>query len=235
MDSHNKIITQVANNVFSPMGFFQKGKSRTWLYDCGYCFVQVEFQPSAYSRGSFCNVGIAFLFEYFGGLNETLAFDYGRERILVNNIQFVEYNGDDEIFEKQIFQLAQCALEYAENLKRFKSLKYANRCMSKLIFQKRLKEFLGKWNGSIFDYYNAAMIKFLVGDLKQGIRLIQKLHNLKLDGSLGNWAAYCYSEFCQNDITIESAREKVFSMVNVRRKYFKQKGSFKKMPELIFS
>ena len=67
MDNHNKIIIQVANNVFSPMGFFQKGKSRTWLYDCGYCFVQVEFQPSAYSRGSFCNVGIAFLFEYFGG------------------------------------------------------------------------------------------------------------------------------------------------------------------------
>ena len=32
MDSHNKIIQQVANNVFLPMGFFQKGKSRTWLY-----------------------------------------------------------------------------------------------------------------------------------------------------------------------------------------------------------
>ena len=26
MDSHNKIIQQVANDVFSPMGFFQKGK-----------------------------------------------------------------------------------------------------------------------------------------------------------------------------------------------------------------
>lgn len=38
MDSHNKIIQQVANNVFSPMGFFQKGKSRTWLYDCGITF-----------------------------------------------------------------------------------------------------------------------------------------------------------------------------------------------------
>lgn len=217
------------------MGFFQKGKYRTWLYDCGYCFVQVEFQPSAYSRGTFCNVGIAFLFEYFGGLNETLAFDYGLERILVNNIQFVEYNGDDEIFEKQIFQLAQCALEYAENLMRFKSIKYANRCMSKLIFQKRLKELLGKWNGSIFDYYNATMIKFLNGELKHGMRLIQKLHNLNLDGSLGIWAAHCHSESCQSDITIESAREKVCSMVNVRRKYFKQKGAFKKMPELIFS
>lgn len=235
MDSHNRIILQVANKVFSPVGFFQKGKSRTWLYDCGYCFVQVEFQPSAYSRGSFCNVGISFLFEYFGGLNETLAFDYGRKRITINNTQFVEYNNDDEIFEKQIFQLAQYALKYAKDLMRFKSLKYANRCMSKLIFQKRLKEMLGKWNGPIFDYYNAAMIKFLVGELNEGARLIKKLNNLNLDGSLGNWTTHCYTEFCQNDITIESVREKVCSMVNVRRKFFKRKGSFKKMPELIFS
>ena len=94
---------------------------------------------------------------------------------------------------------------------------------------------LGKWNGPIFDYYDAAMIKFLVGDFNEGVRLIKKLNNLNLDGSLGNWATHCYTEFCQNDITIEIAREKVCSMVNVRRKYFKQKGSFKKMPELIFN
>lgn len=235
MDSHKRIILQVANKVFSPVGFFQKGKSRTWLYDCGYCFVQVEFQPSAYSRGSFCNVGISFLFEYFGALNETLAFDYGHKRITINDAQFVEFNNDDEIFEKQIFQLAQCALKYAKELMRFKSLKCANRCMSKLIFKKRLKEMLGKWNGPIFDYYNAAMIKFLVGEFNEGVRLIKKLNNLNLDGSLGNWATHCYTEFCQNDITIKIAREKVCSMVNIRRKYFKQKGSFKKMPELMFN
>ena len=126
---------------FSPIRFFQKGKSRTWLYDCDYCFVQVEFQPSAYSRGSFCNVGIAFLFEYFGGLNETLAFDFGRKRILSGKTDFIEYTGDDEIFETQVFHLANNAIKYAKRLMRFQSLKYGNQCMSSLIFSKWLKEF----------------------------------------------------------------------------------------------
>ncbi len=234
MDNHNKIIIQVANNVFSPMGFFQKGKSRTWLYDCGYCFVQVEFQPSAYSRGSFCNVGIAFLFEYFGGLNETLGFDYGCKRITINNTQFVEYNNDDEIFEKQIFQLAQYALKYAKVLMGFKSPKYANRCMSKLIFQKRLKEMLGKWNGPIFDYYNAAMIKFLLGELNSGRRLIEKLNSLKLESPFKEWAEHSYSEFCDDELTAEQARNKVCSMVDRQHNYFKQKGAFRKMPDINF-
>lgn len=37
----------------------------------------------------FCNVGIAFLFDYFGGLNETLAFDFGRKRILLGKSGFL--------------------------------------------------------------------------------------------------------------------------------------------------
>lgn len=207
------------------MGFFQKGKSRTWLYDCGYCFVQVEFQPSTYSRGSFCNVGIAFLFEYFGGLNEILAFDFGRKRILLGKREFIEYVDDDEIFEAQIFQLANNALKYAKRLMRFQSLKYGNLCMSRLIFSKWLKDLFGKWNGPIDDYYNAAMIKFLLGNLNCGGRLIEKLNSLKLESPFKEWVEQIYSEFCNDELTADQARNKVLSMVNRRRNYFK----FKKM------
>lgn len=49
-----------------------------------------SLQPSAYSHGSFCNVGIAFLFDYFGSLNETLAFDLGQKRILLGKTDFIE-------------------------------------------------------------------------------------------------------------------------------------------------
>lgn len=45
-----------------------------------------SLQPSAYSHGSFCNVGIAFLFDYY----ETLAFDLGRKRILLGKTDFIE-------------------------------------------------------------------------------------------------------------------------------------------------
>lgn len=234
MDSHNKIIIQVANNVFSPMGFFQKGKSRTWLYDCGYCFVQVEFQPSAYSRGSFCNVGIAFLFEYIGSLNETLAFDFGRKRILLDKTDFIEYTGNVEIFEAKISQLANNALKYAKRLMRFQSLKYGNLCMSRLIFSKWLKELFGKWNGPIDDYYNAAMIKFLSGELNSGRRLIEKFNSLELESPFKEWAEQSRSEFCNDELTAEQAKTKVCSMVNRRRNYFKQKGSFRKMPDINF-
>lgn len=234
MDSHNKIIIQVANNVFSPMRFFQKGKSRTWLYDCGYCFVQVEFQPSAYSRGSFCNVGIAFLFEYIGSLNETLAFDFGRKRILLDKTDFIEYTGNVEIFEAKISQLANNALKYAKRLMRFQSLKYGNLCMSRLIFSKWLKELFGKWNGPIDDYYNAAMIKFLSGELNSGRRLIEKFNSLELESPFKEWAEQSRSEFCNDELTAEQAKTKVCSMVNGRRNYFKQKGAFRKMPDINF-
>lgn len=117
---------------------------------------------------------------------------------------------------------------------RFKSLKYANRCMSKLIFPKRLKEMLGKWNGPIFDYYNAAMIKFLLGELNSGRRLIAKLNSINLESPFKEWAEQSRSEFCNDELTAEQAKTKVCSMVNRQRNYFKQKGSFRKMPDINF-
>lgn len=219
----------MANAVFLPKGFFRQGQSRTWLYDCGYCLVQVEFQPSAYSKGTFCNVGISFLFEYYGQLNECLAFDYGWKRIASGKSKFIEYTGDDEQFETQLFPLANNALNYAEQLMKFKSLKYADRKMSNLLLCKRIKELFGKWNGSIFDYYNAAMIKFLRGNLNCGKRLIKKLNSIKSDGTWKPWAEEVYSKFYRNDITAEEARNIVHEMIKVRREFFRQKPSFKKM------
>lgn len=78
MEEHNRIINQVAKEVLAAHGFFRKGQSRTWLYDCGYYFVQIEFQPSSFSgQGTYCNAGIGFLFEYTDDLNKTVAFNYG--------------------------------------------------------------------------------------------------------------------------------------------------------------
>lgn len=59
--------------------------------------MQIEFQPSGYSRGSYLNVGISFLWEASKGLNETLAFSYGY-RVMVEGKQFTGYEGNDEEF-----------------------------------------------------------------------------------------------------------------------------------------
>lgn len=232
LSNHNKIIAQVANAVFMPKGFFRKGKSRTWLYDCGYCIVQVEFQPSAYSKGTFCNVGISFLFEYYGQLNECLAFHYGWKRISSGKSEFIEYTGDDEQFEAQMHQLTNNALKYAEQLMKFKSLKYADRKMSNMMLRKAIKELFRKWNGSIDDYYNAAMIKFLRKNLNCGKRLMRKLNSIKSDGDWKPWAGEAYSKFFRDDITAEEARNIVHEMIKVRRDFFKQKPSFKGLPSI---
>ena len=63
--------------TLAPEGLFRVGASRRWIDDNGYFVIQVEFQPSAYDRGSYLNVGISFLWEASEGLNETLAFNIG--------------------------------------------------------------------------------------------------------------------------------------------------------------
>ena len=51
----------------------QKGRSRTWLDDQGWWVGVVEFQPSAWDRGSYLNVGACWLWEE----KDYLSFDVG--------------------------------------------------------------------------------------------------------------------------------------------------------------
>ena len=70
---HNKIIKKIANERLKPFGIFQKGQSRTFLYDKGWFTIVIEFQPSSWSKGTYLNVGVDFNFyprDYF-------AFAYG--------------------------------------------------------------------------------------------------------------------------------------------------------------
>ena len=227
MDIHNKIIVEVGSATFSPHGFFQKGKSRTWLYDCGYYVVLIEFQPSAYTRGSFCNVGMDFLFDTSTPLYSTLSFSYGWKRIHLNKCEFVEYVGDDSLFREKISRLAASALRYAKSLIRFQSLSYANWEFTKLMWLYWFKALRGKWNGSVYDYYYAAMIKFLIGNYDSGIKILQmwKLKN----GTRDEWMEKIYMIFCESNLTAYQAKSIVVEMVNKRRKLFQSMRSYKKL------
>jgi hypothetical protein len=71
----------------------QKGRSRTWLDDRGWCLTVVEFQPSSWSRGSYLNVGIQWLWNP----KHYLSFDYGhRVTDLDGDGQYVEYESDEQ-------------------------------------------------------------------------------------------------------------------------------------------
>jgi hypothetical protein len=60
-EPHNRIITQAAREVLRPLGLRQKGRSRTWLDDRGWWVGLVEFQPFSWSKGSYLNVGVTWL------------------------------------------------------------------------------------------------------------------------------------------------------------------------------
>jgi hypothetical protein len=58
---HSKIITAVAGQVLKPMGVRQKGRSRSWFDDRGWYATAIEFQPSGWSKGTYLNVGVHWL------------------------------------------------------------------------------------------------------------------------------------------------------------------------------
>jgi hypothetical protein len=58
---HNKIVSNIAKEVLSPLGMKRQGK-RLWYDDHGWFAIIAEFQPSAWDKGSFLNVGISFMF-----------------------------------------------------------------------------------------------------------------------------------------------------------------------------
>ncbi len=70
---HTRLLTAAARTVLRPLGCVQKGRSRTWLDDQGWWVGVIEFQPSAWSRGSYLNVGACWLWEE----KDFLSFDAG--------------------------------------------------------------------------------------------------------------------------------------------------------------
>ena len=70
---HDKIIADAAKRALAPLDFRRKGRSRTWLADHGWWLAIVEFQPSAWSKGSYLNVGAHWLWSEIG----FLSFDFG--------------------------------------------------------------------------------------------------------------------------------------------------------------
>lgn len=60
---HGDIIASAAKVHLSPIGLVRKGKSRLWLKDHRWWVAVVEFQPSAWSKGTYLNVAASWLWQ----------------------------------------------------------------------------------------------------------------------------------------------------------------------------
>lgn len=103
---HNKLLKKIAKEQLKPYGIFQQGQSRTFLYDRGWFTIVIEFQPSAWSKGTYLNIGVDFNFyprDYF-------AFGYGyREK------GFEEFK-DEEQFSKLVNELCELTVKRVQEL-----------------------------------------------------------------------------------------------------------------------
>jgi hypothetical protein len=105
---HQRLITEAAKRVLKPAGLVQKGRSRIWLDDHGWCVVQVEFQPMTGSRGSALNVGVCWLW----APSSHLSFDWGYRQG-----GFIEYRSEEQ-FGPAADKLARDALTHVATFRR---------------------------------------------------------------------------------------------------------------------
>jgi hypothetical protein len=55
-NEHGKLIAAAAKAALLPLGFRRKGQSRCWYSDERFWYILIEFQPSAWSKGTYTNV-----------------------------------------------------------------------------------------------------------------------------------------------------------------------------------
>jgi hypothetical protein len=103
---HTKLLNAAAREVLRPLGVVQKGRSRTWLDDHGWWLGVIEFQPSSWSRGSYLNVGVNWLWDP----KDYLSFDFGHRIDIPGEGQCIEYENEEQ-FSPLARKLAMVAAE----------------------------------------------------------------------------------------------------------------------------
>jgi hypothetical protein len=145
IEDHNRVIAKVARSVLGAIGCKQKGRSRLWIDDRGWWVGVIEFQPSAWSRGSYLNVGAMWLWN----AKTHWSFDEG-SRVAT---PFIEFSSPDQ-FEAQALGLAEKALvEVVALRKKCATLEQ----VSNLLEAKPENE------KNIWHHYHCAMAAYLLG------------------------------------------------------------------------
>ena len=141
---HGRLITGAAKKILAPLGCKQKGRSRLWYDDQLWWVGVVEFQPSAWARGSYLNVGAMWLWS----VKDYWSFDDGYR---VDS--FKEFRNQDQFSEASEKLAGLAASEVVALRQKFHSVS----ATSALLSQKDKR--------TIWDRYHAGVSLALAGDL----------------------------------------------------------------------
>lgn len=151
---HNSLLKKIARERLLPHGFFQEGRSRTFLYDNGWWTIIVEFQPSSFSKGTYLNIGLDFNFYP----RDFLAFTYGYRE---NGFEAAE---NEEQFEKLIISCCEYTITKVEALnKKFHTVHSA------------ITAFRKETTGSAQNHFDLGILYGLAGKTVPAKRYLRKV------------------------------------------------------------
>src|ERR1700692_725813 len=153
-NEHGKLIAAAARGALLPLGCRRKGQSRCWFADERFWYTFIEFQRSAWSRGTYLNVSpIWFFLEPWGG---------EAAHRLANYIKFESVEQFAPLIEKAA-QLV--AAEVIALRAKFHTLADIH-----LFFAGNLS-----WSGNV---YRAAITAGLIGDIALARQLFARIKGL---------------------------------------------------------
>lgn len=185
---HEAIIRAAAKTHLAPLGFRQKGRSRTWLKDHGWWLAVVEFQPSSWSKGTHLNVACMWLWHPQDHIAFHVCERLGR---------YAEFL-DEASFASAASSLAGLAAE--EALKNEQQFQDIHSVLAYL-------EARTVGSQSHWDHYNAMMAALACGQVERAAKHSQSLLKLEADFD------WCLALQSRSRHIIEAARTNVVAAV----------------------
>ena len=158
-NEHGRMIAAAAKAALAPLGCKRKGQSRLWVSDERYWLISVEFQPSAWSKGSYLNVRPQWLWLRMGA-NDSFP----------RPADYIEFENADQfkpLIENMAGIAAQTVLAFRA---RFRTLSDVNRYFAERITR----------NG--WPVYRAAVTAGLLGEVEPARQLFKRLELFDTEG-----------------------------------------------------
>jgi hypothetical protein len=151
-NEHGRLIAAAAKAALAPLGCKRKGQSRLWISDERYWLITVEFQPSAWSRGSYLNVRPVWLWLRLGA-NDSFP----------RPADYIEFENAEQ-FTPLIRDMAAVAAQTVLAFRhRFRTLADVNRYFAERI------------TGDGWPVYRTAVTAGLVGDTETARHLFRRM------------------------------------------------------------